>query len=116
MRILIVYFFLLSSASVFSENTENDIRYLLGYIKASKAQFIRNGKIYNSEKATEHLLKKKEHFKNSIHSAEDFIRLTATKSLFTGKSYSIRTVDGKTVESAKWLMDALKRYRKAGKE
>ena len=116
MRILIVYFFLLSSASVFSENSENEIRHLLDYVKDSEAQFIRNGKIYNSEKAAEHLLKKKEHFKKNIHSAEDFIRLTATKSLFTGESYSIRTADGTTAESAKWLMDALKRYRTKDKE
>nr|MBP7275588.1 DUF5329 family protein [Kiritimatiellia bacterium] len=73
---------------------------------------IRNGKEYTPAEAVNHMVRKRDHFKDQITSAEDFIRLAATKSEVSGKPYLVKTADGKTEELAAWLTRELERYRK----
>jgi len=59
--------------------------------------------------------RKYEHFKDEIKTPEDFIRLTATKSLMTGKLYYVRLKDGEKLTSEAWLLQALEAYRQKQK-
>ena len=51
------------------------------------------------------------HFKDDIKTPEDFIRLTATKSLMTGKLYYVKLKNGEKITSEVWLLQALEDYR-----
>ena len=98
-----------------TESQENNltetINYLLSFVENSGCIFIRNDKEHTAEDAVVHIHKKYEHFKNKIKTPEDFIRLTATKSLLTDKPYSVKLKDGRTIKSEVWLLEALEAYR-----
>jgi hypothetical protein len=94
-----------------NDNLEDAINYLLTYVKNSDCIFIRNDKEHTAKDAVAHMQRKYEHFKDEIKSPEDFIRLTASKSLMTGKPYMIKTTDGMKLKSENWLLKALELYR-----
>lgn len=94
-----------------------EIQGLLTATEKSGATFIRNGKSYSAEEAVEHMQKKYAHFakKGKIKTAEDFIRLAATKSLMSGKPYTLGLPDGDEQPSAVWLQAQLEQIRKTEK-
>jgi hypothetical protein len=94
-----------------AEALDDSINYLLDYIKNSHATFVRNGQIHTPQEAVDHIKAKYEHFKDEIKTPEDFIRLSASKSLVTGEPYRVRTADGKEVRLDAWLTDALKAHQ-----
>jgi Family of unknown function (DUF5329) len=94
-----------------AESLGDTINYLLDYVAKSDATFIRNGQAHTPQEAVNHIKAKYEHFKNQIKTPEDFIRLSASKSLLTGQPYLVRTRDGKEVSLSVWLTDALKAHR-----
>ncbi len=75
--------------------------------------FIRNGLEYSSADAAEHLHNKLNYFRNEIHTADDFIRLCATKSEMTGLAYHVREPNGTVLESAVFLNARLAQLRQA---
>ena len=92
------------------ENVAKAIAFLIEEVDASHLTFIRNGKTHSSEEAANHIRRKYEHFKSQIRTAEDFIRLCASKSLVSGEPYLVVTPQGRvTVES--WLRHILMEYR-----
>lgn len=91
------------------------IQYLLDFVKTSGCIFIRNEIEHTAVEAAAHMQRKYEHFKDKIKTPEDFIRLTATKSLMTGKLYYVRLKDGKKLTSEAWLLQALEAYRQKQK-
>jgi hypothetical protein len=91
------------------------IQYLLDFVKTSECTFIRNNKEHTAEEAAAHMQRKYEHFNDKIKTPEDFIRLTATKSLMTGKLYYVRLKDGQKLTSEAWLLQALEAYRQKQK-
>ena len=93
------------------ESLEQTIAYLIDYVGSSKAMFVRNGAEHTPAEAASHIKAKYEHFKNQIKTPEDFIRLSASKSLLTGKPYLVRTSDGKETQLDAWLTEALKEHR-----
>ncbi len=86
------------------------IEYLLGSVAASDLQFMRNGKAHTGAEAAEHMRRKYKHFDDRIQSADDFIDLAATKSMLSGKKYTVRTADVE-MATADWLRAALADYR-----
>ena len=72
------------------------------------AIFTRNGSEYNSKKAAEHLRMKLQKAGTKVKTADDFIRLCASKSLITGKPYIIRLSNGKTIKSEEYFREKLK--------
>jgi uncharacterized protein DUF5329 len=94
-----------------AESLDESIKYLLDYVAKSDATFIRNGQAHTPQEAVNHIKAKYEHFKNEIKTPEDFIRLSASKSLQTGQPYLVRTRDGKEMPLSVWLTDALKKHR-----
>jgi len=88
-----------------------EIEHLLNYVKTTKCTYIRNGEPYQGPKAVSHIQRKYNYFKDDIHSTEDFIRLSATKSTMSGRKYQIKCPGQPEMESKKWLLEELSRYR-----
>lgn len=93
------------------ESLQGSINYLLDYVAKSDAIFIRNGETHTPQEAVNHIKAKYEHFKSEIKTPEDFIRLSASKSLLSGQPYLVRTKDGKEMRLDTWLTEALKAHR-----
>ena len=96
-----------------SEDLSQTISYLLSYVEKSECIFIRNSREYTGKQAAEHMQRKYGHFKSEIKTPEDFIRLTATKSLISGKPYMVKVKTGKVIASETWLLKALETYRQS---
>lgn len=54
--------------------------------------------------------RKYEHFADRIRSPEEFIELAATRSILSGKPYTVRSEDGE-IPTAEWLLTLLAEYR-----
>ena len=112
-RLLVALIFLSMSAGqlLAAESVDDSIKFLLDYVAKSDATFIRNGQKHTSQEAANHIKAKYEHFKKEIKTPEDFISLSASKSLLTGQPYLVRTADGKETRLDEWLTQALKQRR-----
>ena len=102
---------LLSAERAPAEKLEDTISYLLDYVSKSNATFIRNGVTHTPAEAVAHIKEKYQYFKPQIKTPEDFIRLSASKSLLSGKSYLVRTPDGREWQLRDWLTKALEAHR-----
>ncbi len=112
MKIYTLLFPILITFTLSAESSDSvEIDHLLAYVKNTQCKYIRNGDVYNGTKAVQHIQRKYDYFKDDIRSAEDFIRLSATKSIILGSKYHIKCPGQKKVESASWLLDELHRYR-----
>lgn len=100
----------LLTVSVFADTTA-EINYLLNYVKTTECTYIRNGTEHTGKEASKHIKAKYDHYKDEIKTAEDFIRLSATKSMMSGSKYYIACPGTAKIESSKWLLSELKRYR-----
>ena len=95
---------------------KNKIEYLISSIENLKgAKFIRNGTEHDGKEAAEHLRSKLKSAGGKIQTADDFIRLCASKSLISGKPYMIRSSDGKTINSEQYFREKLKEYNSSAK-
>ena len=111
----IIFVFVLAPEKARAESPEQTINYLLDYVANSHATFIRNGQTHTPQEAVKHIKAKYEHFKNEIKTPEDFIRLSASKSLLTGQPYLVRMPEGKEVRLDAWLTAALKEHEAAAR-
>ena len=114
-RLLIAGFVILalfSGALIAQDNIEKKkIEYLISSVENLKgAIFIRNGSEYDGKAAAEHLRMKLKNAGGYVQTADDFIRLCASKSYITGKPYMIRLSNGKTIKSEEYFREKLKEY------
>jgi len=98
---------------VTADEQRADIQYLLESVANSKLTFIRNAKEHTAEEAAQHFMKKYAHFEDEITTAEDFIRLAATKSLISGEPYLVQTQEGEEMRCDEWLRQILEYYRES---
>jgi hypothetical protein len=107
---------LFSGAVSAQDNIEKKkIEFLISSVENLKgAKFIRNGSEHDGKEAAEHLRMK---LQNAlvVQTADDFIRLCASKSFITGKPYMIRLSDGKTIKSEEYFREKLKEYNSTTK-
>jgi hypothetical protein len=73
------------------------------------ASFIRNGVAHDAKAAADHLRLKLGKAGARVKTAEDFIEGCASKSSITGVRYRIRQADGKEMDAAEFLREALKK-------
>ena len=99
-----------------TESLDQTIQYLLDYVANSHATLIRNGTSHTAAEAAAHIKAKYEHYKDQIKTPQDFIRLSASKSLLSGKPYLVRPPNGKEMRLDAWLQDALKAHRANSRE
>lgn len=100
-----------ASSVAAEEPLDQTINYLIDQVRTSKLTFVRNGSTHTGAEAADHIKAKYDHFKKEIKTPEDFIRLSASKSLLTGKPYLVKMSDGKELHLDAWLTEALKDYR-----
>jgi hypothetical protein len=103
----------LCSSLVFAlGQTENEkIQYLISSVeKLEGAKFTRNGTVHSGKEAASHLRMKLQKAGDKVKTAEDFIRLCASKSYVSGNPYTIRLADGKTIKAGVYFRDKLKKY------
>lgn len=93
--------------------TQTEVMHLLKFVQESDCQFNRNNTWHVGKDARLHLEMKYEYLakRGAVEKAEDFIEKGASESSLSGKPYQIRCVDGKTLPSAQWLSEELRRYR-----
>jgi exo-beta-1,3-glucanase (GH17 family) len=90
---------------------KKEIEFLISSVENLKgAKFIRNGSEYNGKEAAKHLRMKLQNARGKVQTADDFIRLCASKSYVSGKPYMIRSSDGKTINSEEYFREKLKEY------
>jgi hypothetical protein len=114
-KILIAVFVILaifSGALSAQDNIEKKkIEFLISSVENLKgAVFIRNGSEYDGKAAVEHLRMKLKTAGGYVETADDFIRICASKSYITGKPYMIRLFNGKTIKSEEYFREKLKEY------
>jgi hypothetical protein len=99
---------LFSGAVSAQDNIEKKkIDFLISSVENLKeAKFIRNGSEHDGKEAAKHLRMKLQNAV-AVQTADDFIRLCASKSIITGKPYMIRLSDGKTIKSEKYFREKL---------
>lgn len=88
-----------------------EVEYLLGLVKDSPCKFERNGKLYDGAKASDHIKRKYDHFRDEITSTETFIEYAATKSMISGDYYLIVCPVAEPEKTADWLLRELAKYR-----
>jgi hypothetical protein len=111
--VIIFVILVLFTAAVGAQDTieKKKIAMLISAVENLKgAVFIRNGSEYDGKKAAEHLRLKLGNAGSHVQTADDFIKLCASKSYITGQPYMIKFPDGKTITSEKYLRDKLKEY------
>jgi hypothetical protein len=92
------------------------IDFLISSVENLKgAKFIRNGTEHDGKEAAEHLRMKLQNDVGQVKTADDFIRLCASKSYISGKPYLIRSSDGKTIKSEQYFREKLKEYNSTAK-
>ena len=103
----------LFSGAVSAQDTieKKKIEFLMSAVEnLNGAKFIRNGTEHNGKEAAEHLRMKLQKAGDRVRTADDFIRLCASKSLLSGRPYMIRSSDGKTIKSEDFFREKLKEY------
>lgn len=110
MKYVPIVTFLLLSTSAFA-STQDEINHLLSFVESTNCQYERNGTLHKGDEAVEHIKSKASHYDNKIHSAEDFITYSATKSLLSGRYYQVHCEGSETIKSEVWLTNELAKYR-----
>jgi hypothetical protein len=107
---LIVLLIMLSFHISCKAGATEEIASLLNFVEQSACTFIRNGKLYDSLEARQHIEIKYNYYKKLITTAEEFIQYSATKSSITGRLYSVQC-NGVSMNSSDWLNRELARLR-----
>ena len=88
-----------------------EVQHLLDYLGSSDCKMIRNGKEHDNDEAVEHVERKYDYYRDDISSTEEFIEYSATKSMLSGKEYSVDCPGSGETPSGEWLNAELQRYR-----
>jgi len=91
---------------------KTEIQYLLSQIKQTPCIVKRNEVSHKGEEVYSHVLKKFEYYQDQIQSTEDFIRLSASKSTFSGKNYRISCDQKNWINTKDWLLEKLNGFRR----
>ena len=97
-------------------NEEQRIEHLIQTVESLKgAVFIRNGTEYDAKEAGKHLRMKLKLAGERVKTAEDFIKLCASRSSLSGDAYKIRLAGGTTTETAPFFRAKLREFDDAPK-
>lgn len=98
-------------ASALDAQEADIIQRLIASVEAlDGAVFIRNGSEHTPRAAAEHLRLKLKNAGARVKTADDFIRLCASRSFLSGKPYTIRMPDGTTIETEVFFRNKLKEF------
>ena len=105
---VLAFTFVLGSAVA---DTRQEIDHLLEFVEQTPCTYERNGTFHNGPEARGHINKKYEYYRKKVKTAEDFIKYSATKSMISGKRYTIACPGKEVVYASDWLLAELKAYR-----
>lgn len=94
------------------ESQKSEVKNLLEFVETTGCTFERNGKKYNGERASKHIKRKYNHFRDKITTTEEFIEYSGTKSTISGNFYLVYCDESNPVKSRDWLLEELTRFRK----
>jgi hypothetical protein len=96
-------------------NVQAEVGYLLQHVEKSGCAFNRNGTWYDGKRASAHLSDKYQYLvvKGRINTTEEFIERAATASSISGTRYQIKCGGSASVDSNRWLREALAAYRQS---
>jgi hypothetical protein len=94
-------------------NKEQEIQHLLDYVEKTDCTYERNGDKHTGKEAVGHIKKKYDYYFDDVETAEDFIKLSATKSTMSGRKYKVHCKGKSTIDSQTWLLLELQRYRRS---
>ena len=96
-----------------SEAERERIKRLIDAVGQRKdIRFVRNGKEYTSAQAADFLRGKLQWNADKVHTTKDFITVVGTGSMTSGTIYQVRLADGRTLPSAEFLTQELRRIEK----
>lgn len=90
---------------------KEEIAHLFEFVSATPCRYERNGDMHTGPEAAAHMQKKYNYFEEDVATTEDFIRLAATKSTFSGKPYRVHCDGDSPIDSSDWLHQELQRLR-----
>lgn len=108
---LLLSLVLLLSSSFILADTQKEINHLLDFVEQTDCRYNRNGTIHNGAEARVHIQKKYDYYQDKIKTAEDFIEYSATKSMISGRKYTINCANEAEQFSHDWLINELTQYR-----
>jgi tellurite resistance protein len=85
---------------------------LAAVAKRTDIRFLRNGKEYDSAQAADFLRGKYGWRIEKVATVQDFIEQIGTRSTASGDVYKVRLADGRTISSADFLVQELRRLEK----
>ena len=88
-----------------------EVEHLLAYVENSGCTFVRNGDQHTAADSVSHILKKYDYYRDDIKTTEDFISYSATKSILSGKYYTVSCPGQEVMRTQVWLMAELRHYR-----
>jgi hypothetical protein len=94
-----------------SQEQAAEVEHLLAYVEGSGCTFIRNGDQHATADSVSHIMKKYDYYRDDIKTTEDFISYSATKSVLSGKYYTVNCPGSETQRTQDWLLAELERYR-----
>jgi hypothetical protein len=101
---------LVSLGTARADPVDDEIAYLIEFVRHSPCTFIRNGSEYDGAQAADHIKSKADYYRDKIKTVEDFIERAATRSALSGKAYEVRC-NGKTIPAADWIRTEDTAYR-----
>jgi len=109
--ILVALLLMCSLTTARADPLQDEIAYLIDFVRHSSCTFIRNGTEYDGAAAADHVQEKYDYYKGDIKTVEQFIERAASKSLMSGKPYEVRCADGKAIAAADWIRAEDSAYR-----
>lgn len=90
------------------------IRYLIESVETLRGvTFLRNGGEHDARQAAEHLRLKLKRAGSRVQTAEEFIRLCASRSSISGEPYGLRFPDGRTIDAEQFFRERLRAFAPA---
>jgi hypothetical protein len=109
---------LMSAGTTYAQDQieKEKIQYLISSVeKMEGASFIRNGSEHSGAEAANHLRMKLEKAGDRVKTADDFMKLCASKSYLSGKPYMIRFNSGVTITAEKYFREKLLSFKPGAK-
>ena len=103
--------FILVSATTFADTKNDEISYLINSVGKNGCVFVRNGERFSGKEAREYLRSKRKRNAHLIHSAEDFIKKIASRSVTTGEPYMISCRNAEPQTANEWFTRLLALHR-----
>ncbi len=88
-----------------------EVAHLLDFIRSSTCTIERNGSPHSGQEAYSHVKKKYDHYRDDIKTTEDFIAYSATKSMLSGRYYTVTCSSMSPIRTKDWLLSELARIR-----